>query len=248
MVPSGASRQRTGTTPRILQVLLEDIARGRYHVGERLPPEMDLARELEVSCAVVRELLRGLHNRGVVAIEHGRGTRVTAPSEWNVLDADVLAALMSTPSSAGILTHYLECRRALEIDAAALAARRASGRDLTAMADALARMTALAVESQTDTDANRRFHESDIAFHGALFQATGNRVLPRIVEPMQRVMMTLRPHLALHPEHRLRKTLPEHRAILAAVADHSVERARDAMRAHLATVELYLQEYRTERR
>jgi GntR family transcriptional repressor for pyruvate dehydrogenase complex len=231
----------------MLRALLEQIAGGRYEDGQRLPPELQLARELGVSRGVVRELLRSLEDRGVVSIHHGRGAWVTAPSHWNVLDADVLAALMPTAASTLILTHYLECRRALETDAAELAARRASGRDLAAMADALARMTALAVESQSDANANRRFHEADIAFHGALFQATGNHVLPRIVEPMQRAMMTLRPHLALHPEHRLRRTLPEHRAILAAIADRNADRAREAMRQHLATVELYLQEYRMER-
>ncbi|HMJ02856.1 MAG TPA: FCD domain-containing protein, partial [Conexibacter sp.] len=93
----------------------------------------------------------------------------------------------------------------------------------------------------------RRFHEADIAFHGAMFRASGNQVLPRVVEPIQRAMGTLRPQLALHPEHRLRKTLPEHKAILAAIADHDPERARAAMTEHLATVEGYLREYRIQK-
>jgi DNA-binding FadR family transcriptional regulator len=153
---------------------------------------------------------------------------------------------MPTPASVGVLSHYLECRRMLETEAAALAAQRASGKDLSDMADALASMSALAVESQEDAEANQRFHEADIAFHGAMFRASGNQVLPRVVEPIQRAMGTLRPRLALHPEHRLRKTLPEHKAILAAIADHDPERARTAMTEHLATVEGYLHEYRMQ--
>jgi len=231
----------------MMRGLLGEIARGDYQVGERLPPEMELARQLGVSRGVVRELLRGLEDRGVVAIRHGRGAWVNPVSEWNVLDADVLGALMPTAASVSVLTHYLECRRMLETEAAALAARHASGRDLSDMADALARMTSLAVESQQDADANRQFHEADIAFHGAMFRASGNQVLPRVVEPIQRAMATLRPHLALHPEHRLRKTLPEHKAILAAIADHDPERARAAMTEHLATVEDYLREYRMQK-
>lgn len=231
----------------MMRTLLEDIARGKHEPGERLPPEMELAAQLGVSRGVVRELLRSLADRGVIAIRHGRGAWINPPTEWNVLDADVLASLMPTPASVSVLSHYLECRRMLETEAAALAAQRASGRDLSGMADALAQMNALAVESQTDEEANRRFHEADIAFHGAMFRASGNQVLPRIVEPMQRAMVTLRPHLALHPEQRLRKTLPEHKAILAAIADHEPERARAAMRDHLATVENYLREYQIER-
>jgi len=59
-------------------------------------------------------------------------------------------------------------------------------------------------------------------------------------------MATLRPRLALHPEHRLRQTLPEHKAILSAIADHDAERAREAMSVHLQTVEGYLHEYRLQ--
>jgi GntR family transcriptional repressor for pyruvate dehydrogenase complex len=231
----------------MMRTLLEDIAAGRYQAGERLPPEMELAGQLGVSRGVVRELLRSLEDRNVISIHHGRGAWVSPMAEWNVLDADVLAALMPTQASVRILSHYLECRRMLETEAAALAAQRASGRDLSDMADALAQMSALAVDSQSDEDANRRFHEADIAFHGAMFRASGNQVLPRVVEPIQRAMATLRPQLALHPEHRLRKTLPEHKAILAAIADHDSDGAREAMRVHLATVEGYLREYRVQK-
>ncbi len=231
----------------MMRALLEEIALAKYEPGERLPPEMELARQLGVSRGVIRELLRSLEDRGVITIRHGRGAWINPPSDWNVLDADVLAAIMPTPASVSVLAHYLECRRMLETEAAALAAQRASGRDLSDMADALAQMSALALESQTDEDANRRFHEADIAFHGAMFRASGNQVLPRVVEPIQRAMATLRPQLALHPEHRLRKTLPEHKAILAAIADHDPEGAREAMREHLATVEGYLREYRVQK-
>lgn len=223
---------------------LRQIADGVYEPGSRLPPEMEMAADLGASRGVVRELLRSLEDRGVIEIRHGRGSWVKPVSDWNVLDADVLTALMPTPASIGVLTQYLECRRILEIEAAALAAERASGPDLTAMADALAVMDQLAVPSQTDPAADREFHEADIAFHGAVYRASGNSVLPRVVEPIQRVMGTLRPRLALHPEHRVRRTLPEHKAILAAIADHDPDEARTAMSQHLATVENYLGEYR----
>lgn len=230
----------------VMRMLLEEIAGGKFGPGERLPAEMELARQLGVSRGVIRELLQSLKDRGVITVMRGRGAWVRPSVEWNALDTDVLAALMPTPASVNVLAHYLECRRMLETEAAALAARRASSKDLSDMADALAGMNALAVSSQEDHDADRLFHEADIAFHGAMFRASGNQVLPRLVEPIQRAMATLRPRLALHPEHRLRKTLPEHKAILSAIADHDPDQAREAMNAHLATVEDYLREYRIQ--
>ena len=111
------------------------------------------------------------------------------------------------------------------------------------MADAMSQMSDLVVTSQTDPEADRSFHAADIAFHGAIFRASGNQVLPLIVEPIQHAMGTLRPQLALHPEHRLNKTHPEHKAILAAIADHDPQTARTAMNTHLTTIEDYLHEY-----
>jgi GntR family transcriptional regulator, transcriptional repressor for pyruvate dehydrogenase complex len=230
----------------LMHRVLTDMTAGVYPAGERLPPEMELAGELRVSRGVVRELLRALADRDVVAIHHGRGSWVNPTSEWDLLDGDVLAALMPTPASVSVLTHYLECRHILETEAAALAAMRASSKDLSKMADAIAAMAELAVTSQTDAEADQRFHEADIAFHSAIFGATGNQVLPRVVAPIQRAMATLRPQLALHPEDRVQKTVPQHKAILEAIADADSEGARAAMSAHLASIEEYLREYRLE--
>jgi DNA-binding FadR family transcriptional regulator len=247
LVKAAAEDDRPRLHHKLMRTVLGEIANGACAPGERLPAELQLARDLDVSRSVIRELLRSLADRGVVSIVHGRGTWVNGTSEWDLLDADVLAALMPTPASVGVLTHYLECRRMLETEAAALAAERASSRDLSQMADALAQMSDLAVISETDVDADRRFLAADIAFHGAIFRATGNQVLPRLVEPIQRAMGVLTPQLALHPEQRLRTTLPEHKAILAAIADHQADAARATMAAHLRTIEKYLREYRMRR-
>ena len=229
-------------------VLLQQIALAghgsNYGVGERLPSELRLAGELGVSRAVARDVLNDLESKQVIELRPGRGAIVRPFSDWNVLDLDVLLALMPTTSSVAVLGQYLECRRILEVEAAALAAERATGSDLTRMADSFAVMEATAISSQTDEDADRRFHNADIAFHGAIFTASGNFVLPRIVAPVQHAMAALRPQLALHPEHRARRTLPEHKAILAAISDRNSTAAREAMALHLATVEDYLYEYR----
>jgi GntR family transcriptional repressor for pyruvate dehydrogenase complex len=86
------------------------------------------------------------------------------------------------------------------------------------------------------------YHEADIAFHRALIDATGNRALGSMTEPIHRALITARRPLA-RPELRLERSLPEHRRILAAVTAADAEGARRAMRDHLATVEAYLREY-----
>lgn len=122
--------------------------RGPELSTNRLQPHgRDWRRPAVASFASCCAVWRSKH---IVEIRASRGAWVLPIPEWNVLDYDVLIALMPTPSSATILSHYLECRRILETESAALAAQRASGNDLRCMADALAEMSVTAASSRND--------------------------------------------------------------------------------------------------
>src|ERR1043165_8690266 len=124
----------------LMQVLIADIAHGRPRPGARLPRETDLAAQFGVSRGVARESLRGLEERGLVTVKHGRGATGNPGDEWDGVDPDVLAALLEGEHGAAILAEYLECRRILEIEAASLAAERATEAHLAKLSDAFARM------------------------------------------------------------------------------------------------------------
>jgi DNA-binding FadR family transcriptional regulator len=229
----------------LMRVLIADIVRGVLPPGERLPREADLARRFDVSRGVARECIRGLEERGLVSVKHGRGATVLADSRWNMLDLDVIAAALASPSSADVLAEYLECRRVLEIGAAGLAAERATREDLVDLSMALERMAAAALDASTTPSAEAQYHEADIEFHRAVIAATGNRALGGMTEPVHRALAAARIPLA-RPDQRLERSLPEHRRILAAIAGRDLEAARAAMRDHLLTVERYLREYAVE--
>ncbi len=229
----------------LLRALVADIASGALPEGARLPRELELAESFGVSRGVARECLRSLEERGLVRVKHGSGATVRPASEWDMLNPDVIAAVLGGEQGARLLGDYLECRRLLEIEAAGLAARRATQADLVALAEALERMTAAAVQTAGGPSAEDRFHDADVGFHRAVIHATGNHALGRMTEPVHRALAAARRPLA-RPEHRLERSLPEHRRILAAIADRDPEAAREAMRDHLLTVERYLSEYAAE--
>ncbi len=229
----------------LLRALVADIAGGALPEGARLPRELELAESFGVSRGVARECLRSLEERGLVRVKHGSGATVRPASEWDMLNPDVIAAVLQGEQGARLLGDYLECRRLLEIEAAGLAAQRATQADLVALAEALERMTAAAVQTAGGPSAEDRFHDADVAFHRAVIHATGNHALGRMTEPVHRALAAARRPLA-RPEHRLERSLPEHRRILAAIADRDPESAREAMRDHLLTVERYLSEYAAE--
>lgn len=226
----------------LMRVVTGEIVAGAINPGDMLPREADLAAQFGVSRGVAREAIRGLEERGLISVKHGRGATVNDDVKWDLFSPEVLAVLLESERGAEVLREYLECRRILEIEAAGLAAERATAQNLTALADALAQMTTSAERSHTNPAAEDFYHQADIAFHRAVIAATGNKALGRMTEPIHHALAQARRPLA-RPQYRLERSLPEHKRILAAIADRDADGARDAMRAHLATVEEYLNEY-----
>ena len=223
-------------------VLISDIVAGHIGEGESLPREADLARQFRVSRGVARECIRGLEERGLVAVKHGRGATVAASDDWDMFSPDVLQAVLQSENGADLLDEYLECRRILEITAAGLAAERADEHDLAALSDSLERMRITAARAPGNQAAENLYHEADIDFHHAVIRSTGNRALSRMTEPIHRALAVARRPLA-RPDVRLARSIPEHERILTAIAAGDANAARAAMSAHLATVGEYLREY-----
>lgn len=225
-----------------MRVLIGEIVSGRHAPGEMLPRETDLAEQFAVSRGVAREIVRGLEERGMVRVTHGRGAAVNEPDHWDVFDPDVLASVLNGSHSAAFLEYYLECRRILEIEAAGLAAERATPEQADALAAAFAAMEEAALRAERNPVAEPLYVDADIAFHRAIIGCTGNPALGRMTEPVHRALSTAMPHFT-RPRARRERALPEHRRILNAITSHEPAAARAAMAAHLETVGGYLTEY-----
>jgi DNA-binding FadR family transcriptional regulator len=228
-----------------LQILIGDIVNGDIPVGEALPRETDLAAQFDISRGTAREVIRGLEERSLIAVKHGRGATVTAPERWDTLDPDVLAALLSGPASTKTLADFLESRRVLEIEAAGMAAERADVHDVARLSAALETMRDTAQRAQRNPVAERQYHEADIAFHRALIQATKNSTLVGLTGKIHAATLEARFPTA-RPMLRGTRTLPEHERIMQAVASGSAAAARRAMKEHLDSVEEFLAEYSAE--
>lgn len=224
-----------------MEVLIGDIVHGRYGEGDLLPREADIAEQYGVSRGVARECIRGLEERGLIAVKHGRGATVRPERDWDTLDPYVLAGLLRGDRSAQTLSDYLEARRMLEVEAAGLAAERATDEDLAELTEAYEHMRESAELARRNPAAERRYHEADIAFHRAVVNATENLALGRITEPLHRALLTVLNPLS-RPENRFEVGLPEHERILKAIQGRKPAKARAAMAAHLKTVEGYLPE------
>ncbi|MEE3198019.1 MAG: GntR family transcriptional regulator, partial [Pseudomonadota bacterium] len=77
-------------TEEVALILQEEILRGQYRPGERLPSERDVAIRFEASRGTVREAFKKLDQLGIASIQPG-GARVIAVEECTL---DVLGPLL----------------------------------------------------------------------------------------------------------------------------------------------------------
>jgi len=168
--PSLRPLAREGFAPRVLKSLTQYVEVAGLSVGDRLPTERALAAQLGVSRSTIREALQTWQAMGLVEIRKGSGTYLLRPVSSSALHLPVTINL----ERAAVL-NSLELRRAIETDAARLAALRGRPEQVEAMGAALERMkTAYAVHGFAIRE--------DRAFHEALFAASGNPLYPQIFQ------------------------------------------------------------------
>ena len=214
--------------------LSADIHSGRLGPGARLPTEQALTSALGVSRTVVREAVAALRADGLVVTRRGSGAYVADPTAGPFR----IAARLKT--SIGDVLEIMELRLAVEVEAAALAAERASRRQVAEIRTAW-RAIDRALKRGEGAVAE------DFAFHRAIAEATGNRQFPRFlaflgshVIPRQSVRLSI--DTPAQRRAYLERIQHEHARIVAGISDQDPAEARRAMREHLTRS---LERYRT---
>lgn len=222
----------------VAEQLLELVLDGTFPVGSALPSESELAGRFGVSRLTLREAIRSLASTRIIEVRQGRSSVVRPTSEWSPLDGRLLAARSRLqPDPLLLPMRLLEARRAVEVAIAELAAQRRQDSHVE-------RLTALHEEmlrAHAAGDAAAAA-ESDLAFHGLLFEAADNVFLAALFEPLSSVLRSLRRETSSVPEIR-GHALDRHAAILRAVAAGNSGAAGDAMRAHLLQTEEDVEHY-----
>src|SRR5688572_33038120 len=122
---------------KVAAALLERITYRMINAGDRLPPEIELARQFGVHRGTVREALRELETNGVLKRERGsKLMMVTRPARVTVA-AGVSRALALHDGS---YHDVWEALTAPEPPLAAAAARDRAGRDVTRLDGIVARL------------------------------------------------------------------------------------------------------------
>ena len=206
----------------------------RLRPGDRLPIEKDLAAELHVSRGSLREGVRALSTMGILETRQGAGTFVTPLEPAALLSAMEFWVGLQDGERANQV-HAV--RRALETEAAAVAAKRITDEQVEQAGLILARAQAAINASPIDHDGAMR---CDIEFHRLIAEATTNHVLSALIETVSTKTIRGRMWRSIHDHEGLLATHREHLGILESLRRRDVDRARVRMANHLYAVEDYV--------
>ncbi|MBD1564025.1 FCD domain-containing protein [Vibrio sp. SA48] len=210
-------------------VLQERIVNSEFKIGDRLPPERDLAEELHVSRSVVREAIIMLELQQLVEVRKGSGVYVI-----NMPNYDIPSRPADTRENSDIGPfELLQARQVLESQIASFAAQNITKADILRLREALD-------TERKKLETGNGDYDGDEMFHLTISEASQNSVLSDIVcelwarrdkSPMWRQL-----HSRITDINYRSAWLEDHEKILKALHRRNPEEARKAMWQHLENV------------
>lgn len=227
---------RTRLTDELAKILREEIVSGKRAPGERLSTEQQLSRIYGVSRAVVREAISKLKYDGLVDTRQGLGAFVSKSGRSTAfrIEGDEL--------DQKDLRLIFELRTTVEVEAAGLAAKRRTAKQLKSLEKALKEIEQAIENGQVGADA-------DAAFHMAIADAAANHYFKQFMEFLEsriRTSISVARLNSARYEGWGALVQDEHKAVWDAIEAGDDEAARAAMRAHIvnAATRLGLQKER----
>ncbi|MEM8951763.1 MAG: FCD domain-containing protein [Pseudomonadota bacterium] len=200
----------------MLEALSRMVERAGLGIGDRLPPEIELAERLGIGRAKLREALIAWQNMGIVTRNKKAGTilaaEVSRKAIWIPLTLNVEAESL-------LRTHAV--RRPLEIEAVRLAARHVS--------DAQGRVIiARSAELIAVYEAGEDWRAADNRLHDAIHEASGNPLFNQLIRQIQKTFNEIYDAPFGEPElgH---ATIPMHHGLAQAIAAGDEEAAAAVM-------------------
>ena len=218
----------------IIDQVKELIMTGELQPGDKLLAERELAERLQVSRASVREALSALNMAGILEIKHGEGIFLRKGGSSAVIEPLSILMLLEKDK----IKNILEVRKALEVEAAGLAAEKHRPEDLVKMKKALDEMEEDLVTGNTG-------EQADLKFHFSIAESTANPLLVRLMntihEAMNQTLQTTRKLWLASTSGTTTRLFEEHRDIYGAISARDKEKARELMYQHLFKVERELE-------
>jgi GntR family galactonate operon transcriptional repressor len=214
----------------VVTALGRKIADGSFQPGDVLNMER-LEEEFSVSRSVLREAVRVLSAKGLLEARPKRGTIVCPPSQWNLLDPDVMVWKVRNSADKQYLLNWEEVRLIFEPQVVRLAATRRTEKDLEAMSTALEKLVEVSEAARRRTS---DYIKADLSFHHAILLATRNDLLVQLGAIIENALRQRDALVHRGSFNQDASFLDHHWAVFRAISERDEEGAEHASHALLA--------------
>lgn len=206
---------------RVEMNLIDLLIKRNLKVGSAIPTEVELAGALGVSRSVIREALVRLRMIGLIASKKHRGTVITNPDLLALLEKRMIPQVLDDET----LREIFELRLVLEIGMADFIMERITPAQIAELKEIVA--------NEPELTASYQFQiEHEIAFHGKLYEISGNETLKKFQKMLLPVFDYVHKSGLLKKEVTVRKFV-SHKGLVDILEHGSAEMLRNAMRNHL---------------
>lgn len=205
---------------------MQIIGDGTWKAGDQLPPQRQLAQELGVSMASLREALHTLQGMGVLELRHGQGTFVCHDPSAIVERCLDLALLLDRE----MVQDFLDARRAVEGGLAYLAAQRATEDQITRLASLVDGM-----KDAVNAGDDATFETLDLAFHRLVSEMSGSNILQYLSSTL---FETLEEFIQVMPH--TPQGWQRHADVCVAIRDREPDPSQQAMHALVDATAAYI--------
>lgn len=201
--------------------LVELLQQRKLKVGDSIPKEIELAESIGVSRTVIREALLRLRLMGLIESKKKKGAVITSPDIFAVMGKSLNPHILDE----GTLKEIFEIRLVLEIGMADLLFHRVTKEDIAELKEIV-----------SNEPPATQFHlfniEHEIAFHGKLYEITGNETMKKFQRMLLPIFDYVHNSGLLKKQSKL-KTFVSHKELVKILEKGTPEKFRNGMRNHL---------------
>jgi len=194
-------------------------------VGDKLPPERELVKILEISRSSLREAIRALEMIGVINVTQGRGMVIESSKISNSIIKPLAFSIILNKNT---FLELFEARKLIEVECAGLAAERITTSELKKVKE----IYNLLIKHQNNREKSIKY---EIKLHEKITEIAKNNVLGDILSSIKKLLRESR-DTTVPSQGVTLKTINCHEKLIQAFEAKDADKARKLMFEHLDIV------------
>ena len=205
--------------------IYELVKENNLKVGDKLPPERELVKILEISRSSLREAIRALEMIGVVNVTQGRGMVIQNTKISNSIIKPLAFSIILNKNT---FLELFEARKLIEVECAGLAAERITISELRKIKE----IYNLLLKHQHNREKSIKY---EIKLHEEITEIAKNNVLGDILSSIKKLLKESR-DFTVPSQGVTLETINCHEKLIKAFEMNDTSRARKLMFEHLDIV------------